>query len=194
MFWPAARATTRSSAASAMTRCAAGWATIRSTAGPAPTSSTAGRATTPSTPSTERPTSFSPAPPPTTALSTASATTTISKAVRSRRGTSRSSPDRASRGCPDSFFAVESRANELDKVNDRTELKRLHRARADISYNRMARTAQSLVSAAAIQFGSYRKAVELAGIDYTSVLRRPRWTRQAHSSSSSSRPAAAARI
>jgi hypothetical protein len=59
------------------------------------------------------------------------------------------------------------------------ELKRLHRARADISYNHMASTAQSLVSAAAVQFGSYRKAVELAGIDYLSVLRRPRWTRQA---------------
>ena len=36
---------------------------------------------------------------------------------------------------------------------------------------------QALVSAAAYHFGSYRRAVELAGIDYSTVLRRPRWTR-----------------
>ena len=57
------------------------------------------------------------------------------------------------------------------------ELKSLHKKGRDISYNGLARTAQSLVSAAAYHFKSYRRAVELAGIDYALVLRRPRWTR-----------------
>src|ERR1044071_9234573 len=41
----------------------------------------------------------------------------------------------------------------------------------------MARRMQPLVSGAAYHFGSYRSAVEKAGIDYASVVRRPRWTR-----------------
>jgi hypothetical protein len=57
------------------------------------------------------------------------------------------------------------------------ELKSLHKKGRDISYNGLARTAQPLVSAAAYHFKSYRRAVELAGIDYAIVLRRPRWTR-----------------
>ncbi len=36
---------------------------------------------------------------------------------------------------------------------------------------------QSLVSAAAYHFGSYRKAMERAGIDYADVMRRPRWSK-----------------
>ena len=38
---------------------------------------------------------------------------------------------------------------------------------------------QSLVSAAAYHFGSYRKAVEKAGIPYDAIMRRPRWTKTA---------------
>lgn len=57
-------------------------------------------------------------------------------------------------------------------------LKRLHKSKADLSYNALAGQRQSLVSAAAYHFGSYRKAVERAGIDYASITRRPRWTRQ----------------
>ncbi len=56
-------------------------------------------------------------------------------------------------------------------------LRRLHKAGADLSYNGLARSKQPLVSAAAYHFGSYRRAVELAGIEYATVLRRPRWTR-----------------
>src|SRR5688572_15566491 len=56
-------------------------------------------------------------------------------------------------------------------------LKRLYRQKADLSYNALAARRQSLVSAAAYHFGSYRKAVERAGIDYAGVTRRPRWTR-----------------
>src|SRR5437660_7843616 len=57
-------------------------------------------------------------------------------------------------------------------------LRKLHRSGADLSYNKLAKRHQSLVSAAAYHFGSYRKAVERAGIDYAAVTRRPRWTKQ----------------
>ena len=36
---------------------------------------------------------------------------------------------------------------------------------------------QALLSAAAYHYGSYRIAVEKAGIDYADVIRRPRWTK-----------------
>ncbi len=57
-------------------------------------------------------------------------------------------------------------------------LKRLYKTKVDLSYNALAAKRQPLVSAAAYHFGSYRKAVERAGIDYAAVTRRPRWTRQ----------------
>ncbi|MDB5298013.1 MAG: hypothetical protein JWO31_3996 [Phycisphaerales bacterium] len=56
-------------------------------------------------------------------------------------------------------------------------LKKLHAQGRDLSYNAMARRRQALVSAAAYHFGSYRKAVEKAGVDYAEVTRRPRWTK-----------------
>jgi hypothetical protein len=59
------------------------------------------------------------------------------------------------------------------------ELSRLHKAGSDLSYNGLAKAHQALVSASAYHFGSYRRAVESAGIDYATVLRRPRWTRTA---------------
>jgi len=65
-----------------------------------------------------------------------------------------------------------------NKDNILRELRRLHRSGADLSYNALAREKQSLLSAAAYHFGSYRRAVEKAGIDYAEVIRRPRWTKQ----------------
>ncbi|HSU67111.1 MAG TPA: hypothetical protein VLJ39_09580 [Tepidisphaeraceae bacterium] len=56
-------------------------------------------------------------------------------------------------------------------------LRKLHKAGADLSYNSLAKKKQSLVSAAAYHFGSYRRAVEKAGIDYAEVTRRPRWSK-----------------
>ena len=56
------------------------------------------------------------------------------------------------------------------------ELKKRKKSKSDLSYNQLARENQSLVSAAAYYFGSYRAAVEEAGIDYADVTRRPRWT------------------
>jgi hypothetical protein len=57
------------------------------------------------------------------------------------------------------------------------ELKALYRKKGEMSYNRLAKSHQSLVSAAAYHFGSYRTAVEAADIDYAAITRRPRWTR-----------------
>ncbi len=65
-----------------------------------------------------------------------------------------------------------------NKISILQKLRQLHRAGKDVSYNAMCRRLQSLVSAAAYHFGSYRRAVEQAGIDYSEVIRRPRWTRQ----------------
>jgi hypothetical protein len=66
-----------------------------------------------------------------------------------------------------------------DKPRIKAELKRLHRSGTNLSYNALAKRRQSLVSAAAYHFGSYRSAVESAGIDYAEVTRRPRWTKPA---------------
>jgi hypothetical protein len=66
-----------------------------------------------------------------------------------------------------------------DKERIVTALRQLYKKGDDLSYNRLAKRQQSLVSAAAYHFGSYRKAIERAGIDYASVTRRPRWTKQA---------------
>jgi hypothetical protein len=57
------------------------------------------------------------------------------------------------------------------------EIRRQHKKGVDLSYNELSAKRQSLVSAAAYHFGSYRRAVELAGIEYSTVLRRPRWTK-----------------
>src|SRR3954449_5132250 len=65
-----------------------------------------------------------------------------------------------------------------DKPRIKAELKRLFRAGNNLSYNALAKRHQSLVSAAAYHFGSYRAAVEAAGIDYAVVTRRPRWSKQ----------------
>ena len=56
-------------------------------------------------------------------------------------------------------------------------IRKLHGQGKDLSYNALTTRHQSLVSAAAYHFGSYRKAVEQAGVDYAEVTRRPRWTR-----------------
>ena len=66
-----------------------------------------------------------------------------------------------------------------DKSEIVKALKKLHKDGTDLSYNALAATQQSLVSAAAYHFGSYRKAIEKAGIGYDSVVRRPRWTKAA---------------
>ncbi|HEV8292148.1 MAG TPA: hypothetical protein VGP94_09495 [Tepidisphaeraceae bacterium] len=64
-----------------------------------------------------------------------------------------------------------------DKERILHTLRNLHREGKDLSYNRLAKKMQSLISAAAYHFGSYRKAVERAGIDYGEIARRPRWTK-----------------
>ena len=58
-----------------------------------------------------------------------------------------------------------------------SKLRQLHRKGEDLSYNAVSRSMQPVVSAAAYHFGSYRKAIEAAGIDYADITRRPRWTK-----------------
>jgi hypothetical protein len=65
-----------------------------------------------------------------------------------------------------------------DKAEILQTLKKLHNEGKELSYTILAKKMQPLVSAAAYHFGSYRAAVEKAGIDYTEIVRRPRWTKQ----------------
>jgi hypothetical protein len=64
-----------------------------------------------------------------------------------------------------------------DKDSVLRALRKLHKGGNPLSYNALAKTHQSLVSAAAYHFGSYRKAVEKSGIDYGEITRRPRWSK-----------------
>ena len=66
-----------------------------------------------------------------------------------------------------------------NKTKIKQALLKLHKQQVDLSYNSLARKKQSLVSAAAYHFGSYRQAIMQSGIDYAEVVRRPRWTRAA---------------
>ena len=65
-----------------------------------------------------------------------------------------------------------------DKNDILQALKKLHKEGKGLSYTLLAKKNQPLVSAAAYHFGSYRVAVEKAGINYADVVRRPRWTKQ----------------
>ena len=65
-----------------------------------------------------------------------------------------------------------------DKPRILQELRRLHRDGVNLSYSHLARSKQALLSAAAYHFGSYRGAIEKAGIDYAEVIQRPRWNKQ----------------
>jgi hypothetical protein len=64
-----------------------------------------------------------------------------------------------------------------NKASILQSLKQLHKQGEDLSYNALAKKNQSLVSAAAYHFGSFRAAVEKAGIDYSEFVRRPRWSK-----------------
>ncbi len=64
-----------------------------------------------------------------------------------------------------------------DKAQILQSIRKLHKQGGDLSYNSLTKKNQSLVSAAAYHFGSYRIAVTQAGIDYAAVARRPRWTK-----------------
>jgi hypothetical protein len=65
-----------------------------------------------------------------------------------------------------------------DKTTIIAALRKLRRGGQPLSYAKLAKRKQSLLSAAAYHFGSYRKALEKAGIDYLLISQRPRWTKQ----------------
>jgi|SRR5581483_1066158 len=64
-----------------------------------------------------------------------------------------------------------------DKNRILSELRRLHKEGENLSYSHLARAQQALLSAAAYHFGSYKGAIEKAGIDYAEVIQRPRWNK-----------------
>lgn len=64
-----------------------------------------------------------------------------------------------------------------DRNKIRDMLRKLHRKGIDLSYNALARRHQSLVSAANYHYGSFRQAVEMTGLDYARIRRKPKWTR-----------------
>lgn len=70
------------------------------------------------------------------------------------------------------------RTTKWDRNKIRKAIQSQYRRGWDISYCAMARRKQSLVSAANYHFGSYRCAVEMAGIDYDRLRKKPQWTRE----------------
>jgi hypothetical protein len=57
-------------------------------------------------------------------------------------------------------------------------LRAAHARGGRLSYNAMCRRNQALLSAAAYHFGSYAQAIRQAGLDYSEISRRPRWSRK----------------
>jgi len=55
-------------------------------------------------------------------------------------------------------------------------IRQLHEQGVDVSYGSMVKSHQPVVLAARHYFGSYKLAVETAGIDYASIRLRPKWT------------------
>ena len=64
-----------------------------------------------------------------------------------------------------------------DKIVAR--IRQLHARGEDLSYNRMSRLQQGLLAAANYHFGSWAKAVNAAGLDYATQVRRvPKWSKE----------------
>ena len=59
-----------------------------------------------------------------------------------------------------------------------SEIKRLNESGADLSSKKMDETANPLIATARRRFGNWGAAVERAGIDYSAIRRRRRWTRE----------------
>src|SRR5687768_13097055 len=56
------------------------------------------------------------------------------------------------------------------------KIRSLRHEGADLSYNAMCRKNQALVSAANYHYGAYKRAVMMAGIDYSRYIKKPWWT------------------
>jgi hypothetical protein len=59
-----------------------------------------------------------------------------------------------------------------------SEIRRLNDEGADLSSKKMDETANPLIATARRRFGNWGAAVERAGIDYSAIRRRRRWTRE----------------
>jgi hypothetical protein len=58
------------------------------------------------------------------------------------------------------------------------EIRRMHKAKEDMSYASLEQNHLSLMRASAWHFGTWRRAVEEAGIDYETLSRYRRWTKE----------------
>ncbi len=65
-----------------------------------------------------------------------------------------------------------------DRDRIRAVLVRCHKRGEEISYNAMCLRNQALVSASAYHFGSYRKAIAMAGLEYANIRQKPKWTKK----------------
>jgi len=70
------------------------------------------------------------------------------------------------------------RYRSWDEESILVEIRRLKSTGADLSSKTMDETANPLIATARRRFGNWGTAVEKAGIDYTAVRRRRRWTRE----------------
>jgi hypothetical protein len=59
-----------------------------------------------------------------------------------------------------------------------SKLRELHGKGYSLAYTGLCKRHQALLSAACYHFGSYQRAVQAAGVDYASVVQRPRWSKQ----------------
>jgi hypothetical protein len=70
------------------------------------------------------------------------------------------------------------KSRQWNKTRILEAIRALHEEGRPLSYNCVARESQDLISAANYHFGSWRVAVEAAGLDYDAhVRRKPKWTR-----------------
>jgi hypothetical protein len=68
---------------------------------------------------------------------------------------------------------------QWNKEKIKRTIQNLHQKGHDLSYNALSDETQKLLSAASYHFGSWKEAVEAAGIDYESDVRKvPKWTRK----------------
>ena len=76
-------------------------------------------------------------------------------------------------------MAISASVSRWSKQKIVARIRTLSQQDEDLSYNRIASGRQGLLSAANYHFGSWRKAVSEAGIDYDREVRRiPKWTRE----------------
>jgi len=68
------------------------------------------------------------------------------------------------------------RFTKWDRTSILREIRKAHREGLELSYNATARRNQALISACNYHYKGYRAAVEMAGLNYAQIIRKPWWT------------------